>query len=91
MALHGAHVVLGCRSAKKGQAAVAAIQADLAKADKPGSVEFVPLDLADFDSVAAFVNTFKEKHNKLNVLVNNAGLGMLPFQKSKVWHQPHII
>lgn len=36
------------------------------------------LDLMDLTSVRMFVNEFKSKYNKLNVLVNNAGIMHTP-------------
>lgn len=32
------------------------------------------LDLGDLTSIRVFANEFKSKYNKLNILVNNAGI-----------------
>lgn len=70
----GAHVVLACRSIPKAETAVAEIEAD----DPPGSTEILELDLADLDSVKAAADTFLAEHDRLDVLVNNAGLMAIP-------------
>jgi NAD(P)-dependent dehydrogenase (short-subunit alcohol dehydrogenase family) len=71
LARHGATVVLACRSAERGQAALESIRAAAPDAD----VVLGSLDLADLASVRAFA----EAHNEpLDLLVNNAGVMALP-------------
>ena len=70
----GAHVVLACRSISKAETAVAEIEAD----DPPGSTEILEMDLADLESVAAAAEAFLATHDRLDVLVNNAGLMAIP-------------
>ncbi len=66
----GAEVVLACRNAGKAEAAMASIRASL-----PGArLSFIRLDLADLSSVAAFVAGFTGAHDRLDLLINNAGL-----------------
>src|SRR5215475_3367978 len=67
----GAHVVIAARNPTKAAAAVAEIEQS---ADAKGRVETIPIDLASFESVRAFVATFTAKHDRLDVLLNNAGL-----------------
>ena len=43
------------------------------------NVEFLPLDLASFQSTKEFVRLFKEKNLPLHILVNNAGVASVPF------------
>jgi NAD(P)-dependent dehydrogenase (short-subunit alcohol dehydrogenase family) len=73
LAKAGAEVVMACRSAAKGEAAAAKVNAEA-----PGRVVFMTLDLADFASVRAFAAAFKERHGKLDILINNAGVMALP-------------
>src|SRR5215475_7730939 len=67
----GAHVVIAARNPTKAAAAVAEIEQS---ADAKGRVETIPIDLASFASVRAFAETFAAKHDRLDVLLNNAGL-----------------
>jgi NAD(P)-dependent dehydrogenase (short-subunit alcohol dehydrogenase family) len=61
----GASVLLACRNQEK--AAAAAAQID-------GDTELVPLDLADLASVRTCAESVVGRHDRLDVLVNNAGL-----------------
>jgi NAD(P)-dependent dehydrogenase (short-subunit alcohol dehydrogenase family) len=70
----GAHVVLACRSADKGQAAAEAIQAE----NPDASLAFMALDLADLASVRTFAAAFARAYEKLDILVNNAGVMAIP-------------
>ncbi len=81
----GAHVVLACRSRSKAEAAVAEIEAGTpsgssegSSESRSGSTEILELDLADLDSVRAAAETFLADHDRLDVLVNNAGLMATP-------------
>ncbi len=74
LAGRGAHIVMGCRTKDKAEAAMSRLRADQAGA----SVEFVPLDLADLASVRAFADTVASSHDKLHALINNAGVMALP-------------
>ena len=67
LARHGAAVVLACRNAAKGEAALAEVRAAAPDAD----VTLAALDLADLASVRAFAGARTEP---IDLLVNNAGL-----------------
>lgn len=74
LAHKGATVVLACRNPEKAEAA-----RDRLLAESPrGQVEFVPLDLSALDSVQAFAETFTSRHQRLDLLVANAGVMMPP-------------
>ena len=70
LALRGARVYVACRSQAKGEAAVAGIKAGTGN----DSVWFLPLDLADLDSVRSCAKAFLALGEPLHVLVNNAGV-----------------
>lgn len=72
---HGAHVVLACRDARNGHAAVTAITSEHPRA----SVEAMELDLASLASVRAFAEAYQIRHQRLDVLCNNAGVMALPY------------
>ncbi|SDP62321.1 oxidoreductase [Lentzea jiangxiensis] len=65
LAAKGAHVLMGCRSVQRGEAARRTVR---------GSAEVLELDLADLGSVRAAA----EKVEALDVLVNNAGIMAVP-------------
>jgi retinol dehydrogenase 12 len=71
LARQGWRVYVAARSERKGQAAVAAIQA----ATGNDAVFLLLLDLADLESVRACAESFGEPYEPLHVLVNNAGVG----------------
>jgi len=64
----GATVVMVCRSRERGEAALAEIK------EKSGSesVELMLCDLSLQESIRTLVKDFKENHDHLNVLINNA-------------------
>jgi NAD(P)-dependent dehydrogenase (short-subunit alcohol dehydrogenase family) len=70
IARQGAHVVIAARNPTKAAAAVAEIGD---KAGARGRVETIPIDLASFASVHAFADAFTARHDRLDVLLNNAG------------------
>ena len=70
LARQGGRVYVASRSREKGEQAVAAIKASTGN----GAVWFLPLDLADLDSVRACASAFLAKGEPLHVLVNNAGV-----------------
>jgi len=69
----GADVVMACRSLARGEAA-------RAKLARPENVEVMLLDLLDFDSIRSFAVAFKQKYQRLDVLMNNAGVMMRPYE-----------
>ncbi len=79
LALRGASVVLACRNLDKGKGALARIQAEKPK----GSATLSALDLSDLDSVAAFADGFAKAHDRLDLLVNNAGVMVPPLGRTK--------
>jgi len=71
----GATTVLACRSMDKAQVALDQILAEIPNAP----AEIMPLDLASLASVRQFAVDFQAKHDRLDVLVNNAGIMMVPY------------
>ena len=72
LARHGADVVLACRDAGRGKAALDRLHDDAPDA----SARLETLDLADLSSVRAFAERFGD--TPLDILVNNAGVMALP-------------
>lgn len=75
----GAKVIMAVRSKEKGQAAFDAILEDSDSA----KVELMQLDLADLESVRAFASGFQSRFNQLDLLINNAGVMIPPYGKTK--------
>lgn len=70
LARQGATVVMVCRSKSKGEAA----QAELQAASQNPHIDLILADFASLAAVRQAAATFQERYNRLDVLVNNAGL-----------------
>jgi NAD(P)-dependent dehydrogenase (short-subunit alcohol dehydrogenase family) len=70
----GAAVTLAVRDMTKGEVAAAAIRAAVPKAD----LEVMALDLASLASIRAFAAAFVSSHDRLDILINNAGVMAIP-------------
>ena len=74
LAEKGARVILACRSEVKGEAAVDRLHDDDATLD----LHVRRLDLADLDQVRTFADRFRAEHDRLDLLINNAGVMACP-------------
>jgi NAD(P)-dependent dehydrogenase (short-subunit alcohol dehydrogenase family) len=72
----GAKVVLACRDLEKANKSINEIAKDLPTA----KIEAMALNLASLESVHAFAKSFKHSFDRLDVLVNNAGLMTSDYQ-----------
>lgn len=70
LAARGGHVVLACRSEERTRPVLEVLRQRYPRAP----AEFLPLDLADLDSVHAAATRFIATGADLHVLVNNAGI-----------------
>ncbi|XP_075760645.1 dehydrogenase/reductase SDR family member 13 [Pelodiscus sinensis] len=71
LAQRRARVILACRDRARGESAVY----DIRRESGNSQVLFMHLDLASLDSVRAFAETFLRSEPRLDVLINNAGVG----------------
>ena len=74
LAQNGAHVVMACRNADKAADAASRIGA----LSPSGSVEVLLTDMADLDSIAGSAAQFLAAHDRLDLLINNAGIMAVP-------------
>ena len=79
LAAKNATVILACRNQAKGQAAVRRIIEETPTA----RCETMPLDLSDLASVQRFAERFQAKYDGLDLLINNAGVMMPPYAKTR--------
>jgi NAD(P)-dependent dehydrogenase (short-subunit alcohol dehydrogenase family) len=70
LAQRGAKVVLACRNVAKAEAA----RDEIASATGRRDIEVMTLDLASKSGIRRFVDQFTSSHDRLDVLVNNAGV-----------------
>ncbi|MFE5584819.1 oxidoreductase [Kitasatospora sp. NPDC056531] len=84
LARRGASVVLACRSAARGADALARLREEAPAA----RFELRTLDLADLGSVRAFAEGLE--HDRVDLLVNNAGLAMVPFARTADGFETHL-
>lgn len=75
LARKGATVIMACRNPQKGRVALDQIKAVVPGAD----VELMQLDLASLDSIRRFSEEFHARYNRLDLLINNAGIMMVPY------------
>lgn len=78
LAKKGATVVIAVRNLDKGERAKAEILRDQPDA----SLDLMKLDVGDLESVRTFASTFKEKYDRLDILLNNAGVMAIPRQET---------
>lgn len=76
LAEKGAHVVMAIRNMQKGEKA----KQEILQAVPNASLELIHLDLSDLDSVKSMAAEYKSKHDKLDILINNAGV-MMPVKR----------
>ena len=73
-----ARVVIAVRDPAKGHKASEKIGEECSKAD----VDVMKLDLADILSVRRFVEGFRKRYSRLDLLINNAGIMASPYGKT---------
>jgi NAD(P)-dependent dehydrogenase (short-subunit alcohol dehydrogenase family) len=79
LAEHGAHVVLAVRNLDKGKDAAARITA----ASPSAGVALQELDLTSLDSIRAAARQLRSDHDRIDLLINNAGVMYTPKSTTK--------
>lgn len=78
LAEKGATVVMAVRNMAKGEKA----RSDILKDQPNAKLDLMKLDNADLSSVRAFAAAFKQKYDRLDILLNNAGVMAIPRQET---------
>lgn len=78
LASHGANVTVTARTKEKGESCVQQLKELTGK-----ECEYGVLELSKFDTVYQFVDQWKEQHEKLDILINNAGTNSRPLERTK--------
>ncbi|MBN2440439.1 MAG: SDR family oxidoreductase [Spirochaetales bacterium] len=73
-----AKVILACRNREKGEGALEQIKQKYPDAE----IRLLPLDLSDLSLVRGFVKEFRQHYDRLDILINNAGIMAPPYGKT---------
>lgn len=76
LAQKGANVIMAVRNLEKGQVA----KQQILQLHRSANVIVLPLDLARLGSVEAFADTFHTMYQRLDLLINNAGVMAPPYR-----------
>lgn len=79
LAAKGACVIMACRNLEKAALARKKILKDFPEAD----IKLYQLDLADLENISNFAKKFIDENERLDVLINNAGVMIPPYSKTK--------
>ena len=74
LAAKGATVVMACRNLRKAEEA----KAEVLATNPAARLDVMALDNASLASVRAFADAFKAKYDRLDILLNNAGVMAIP-------------
>ncbi|WP_462280599.1 oxidoreductase [Salinivirga cyanobacteriivorans] len=79
LAKTGMKVIMACRSAEKGTLAKQSIEKEVENPD----LEVLTIDLNSLQSVRNFAQHILDKYDRLDLLINNAGIMIPPFSKTE--------
>jgi NAD(P)-dependent dehydrogenase (short-subunit alcohol dehydrogenase family) len=79
LANKNAEVIIAVRNRQKGDSAVEKIKMQ----NKDAIVQVMLLDLASLESVKKFASEFKQNYTRLDLLINNAGVMIPPYSKTR--------
>lgn len=71
-------IIMACRNLEKAEEAKKQLLKEVPAAD----LHLMKIDLSQLESVRTFAAEFKEKFDKLDILINNAGVMMPPYEKT---------
>jgi NAD(P)-dependent dehydrogenase (short-subunit alcohol dehydrogenase family) len=79
MATKGASVTLAVRNVEKGKRIIEKFHSE----NPDAALTVMHLDLADLKSVKDFADLYRSNHDHLHILINNAGVMIPPYRKTK--------
>lgn len=79
LARKGATVIMACRNLQKAEKAKEEVLREVPDA----KLDVIQLDNASLGSVRAFADTFQTKYDRLDILMNNAGVMAIPRQETE--------
>jgi len=86
LAERGAHVILACRDDARAQVAMSRIGSSV----RMDRVQRMHLDLGSLRSIRTFVDSFGSEHSDLHLLVNNAGVMLVPYGSTEDGFERHM-
>ena len=86
LAKRNARVILACRSTNRGQKAADEIR----NRSKNSNIVFQHLDLTSFASVRKFAAQVLNEEKQIDILINNAGVFMLPLRRTEDGIEEHF-
>lgn len=78
LASKGALVIMTCRNMEKGESSANSIRKETRRDD----IEVTKLDLASLSSIRQFADDFRRRYDRLDLLINNAGVMMPPYSRT---------
>lgn len=79
LAQTGMKVIMACRNLDKAEQAKQQILTQVPEAE----LEVMALDLSQLSSVRVFADTYRQRFSRLDLLINNAGIMVPPYQKTE--------
>ncbi|KAF4337292.1 short-chain dehydrogenase reductase SDR [Fusarium beomiforme] len=86
LSLNLSTLILAVRNESKGEE----VRKSLCTINPKAIVQVMKLDTADYTSVKAFAEMFKSKHEKLHLLMPNAGISDLNFELTPTGHEKNL-
>ncbi len=86
LARGGARVVMACRSLERAQQA----QRDLLDRVPAAATTILPLDVSEPESIRAFARRLANRGDRVDVLINNAGIVAVPLSRNSVGHEMQL-
>lgn len=82
----GASVVMACRSLERAEQA----RSDLLARVPAATTTILPLDVSEPESIRAFARKLSSRGDRLDVLINNAGIVAVPLSRNSVGHEMQL-